>query len=84
MSISRIKPIIRNHIVAKRRFSNLRPQTYITRSVKCKTGLYENINVVTYYVGKSIMLFTMFYCGLNYFYYKEQHDKKNKNNDKEL
>jgi hypothetical protein len=79
----RVKHITRNHVVTNRRFSNLRPKTYMSRSVKCNTGIYENINIVSFYVGKSIMLFTMFYCGLNYFYYKEQHEKnKNKDNDK--
>lgn len=29
-----------------------------------------------YFVGKSILYFTLFYCGLNYFYYRDQRKKK--------
>jgi len=46
----------------------------------------------SYYVGKSIILFTMFYSGLNYFHYKNlreeaekeqgEDSKKNKDNEK--
>jgi hypothetical protein len=46
----------------------------------------------SYYLGKSIILFTMFYTGLNYFHYKNlrqeaekdhnEDNKKNKDNEK--
>lgn len=34
----------------------------------------SDIEAVSYVVGKSIMLFTMFYCGLNYFFYKKMRE----------
>ena len=33
------------------------------------------IETATYLVGKGIILFTMFYCGLNWLYYKELNKK---------
>jgi hypothetical protein len=35
----------------------------------------------SYYIGKSVILFTMFYCTLNWYYYKrlrEQQEEENK------
>jgi hypothetical protein len=36
----------------------------------------EQITETSYFIGKNILLFTMFYCGLNYLYYKKINDKK--------
>lgn len=33
------------------------------------------IETMTYYVGKSIILFTMFYCGMNWLYYKKLNEE---------
>ena len=38
------------------------------------------IETVTYLVGKGVILFTMFYCGLNWLYYREL-NKQNDNDD---
>lgn len=55
-----------------------------TKALEATNGIVE----ASYYIGKGIILFTMFYTGLNYFYYKSlrddaqnQHDKKNEKND---
>lgn len=48
-----------------------------SRSIQCKANLVD----VSYYVGKSIILFTMFYCGLNWLHYKELREREEKEND---
>lgn len=44
-----------------------------------KASFLSDLNTVTYFAGKSIILFTMFYCGLNWAHYrhlrKDQEDK---------
>lgn len=44
------------------------------------------VEEVSYYVGKGIMLFTMFYCGMNWYHYREvrkqmEEDEENKDKD---
>lgn len=36
---------------------------------------------VSYYVGKSIVLFTMFYCGLNWLHYRDLRKKREEDNE---
>lgn len=50
------------------------------RMVKCKA--FIPLEQTTYYIGKGIILFTMFYTGLNYFYYKRLREEEEKNNKK--
>jgi hypothetical protein len=65
---------------------NRRPMTY----TKLKTGksftpnAMSDVSDISYYVGKSIILFTFFYTGLNYFHYKRLREKQenNSSNDK--
>ncbi len=70
-----------------------KPKVHVTKShvvrpvirVHATTGL-EALNTVAnnmHYVSKGIILFTMFYCGLNYFHYKKlREDNENKNDTK--
>lgn len=37
---------------------------------------------VSYYVGKSIILFTLFYCGMNWYHYKELREENEKDDKK--
>lgn len=79
------------------RSQNIRRPTFLTKSnntnhhrnVICKSIDTEAITTISYYVGKSIILFTIFYTGLNYFHYKqlredaeEDDNTKNKKNKK--
>lgn len=39
---------------------------------------FASVESITYFMGKSITLFTMFYCSLNWWYYKsirKEHEK---------
>ena len=36
----------------------------------------------SYYVGKSIMLFTMFYCGMNWYHYRSLNEDSDENNNR--
>jgi len=79
------------------RSQNLRCLTYVPkhiyRNVNCKAiDMNDALTTGSYYVGKSIILFTMFYSSLNYFHYKNlreeaekeqgEDNKKNKENEK--
>lgn len=48
------------------------PSTHNIRPVK---SIVSDIDNVSYYVGQSIILFTMFYCGLNWAHYRDQRKK---------
>jgi hypothetical protein len=65
----------RPSLVTIHRSHNLLRPTYVPkhpfRNVTCKaTDMNDVLTTGSYYVGKSIILFTMFYTGLNYFHYK--------------
>ena len=49
------------------------------RDVKVQSSTIET---VTYIVGKGIILFTMFYCGLNWMYYRDIRIKSEEEDDK--
>jgi hypothetical protein len=61
-------------------------------SIKVRATMLETINEASnsmYYVSKGIIVFTMLYCGMNYFYYKNLHEryassKKEKDKDKNI
>lgn len=50
-----------------------------------KSDILDTINTTSYIVGKGIILFTMFYCTINWYHYKELNNKyeKEKEKDKE-
>jgi hypothetical protein len=55
------------------------------RDVKVHISLHD-IDTSSYLIGKSIVLFTMFYCGLNWFHYKqlrEEMEEANNANEKD-
>jgi hypothetical protein len=58
--------------------------THIPRQVITRvTPLEAQMIDVSYYAGKSIILFTMFYCTLNWMHYKrlrEENEKQDKDN----
>lgn len=41
----------------------------------CKASI-QDIQTVTYFVGKGIILFTMFYCTLNWWFYKTERERE--------
>ena len=53
--------------------------TYRKRIVTCATSM--SIVEMSYYLGKGIILYTMFYCGLNYFMYKQMREEYEKDTD---
>ena len=46
-----------------------------------RASLLETLNEQTYYVGKGIILFTMFYCSMNWWYYKNLREKIERDDD---
>lgn len=38
---------------------------------------------MSYYLGKGIILYTMFFCGLNYFLYRSLREEQEKNDEKD-
>jgi len=55
---------------------------YNSKNVLCQYYIHD-LEYASYYVGKSVILFTMFYCTLNWWHYKQlndeqEDDKKNK------
>lgn len=61
-----------------------RPQQRI-RHMTPRPSLLEDANNFAssmYYVSKGVILFTMFYCSMNYFYYRRQREEMEKQ-DKE-
>jgi hypothetical protein len=80
---------IRPNPISSHRYRNHRYQTYkhksISRVVTTKANIAETAVDASYYIGKGIILFTMFYTGLNYFHYKklrEDIEKSNKDDNK--
>ena len=49
--------------------------------VSCKANAHD-IETISYFVGKGITLFTMFYCTLNWLHYRSQR-KQQENIDKD-
>ncbi len=45
------------------------------------TPIAQDIETISYLVGKSVMLFTMFYCTLNWYHYRTQR-KQHEESDK--
>ena len=65
-------------LVSVHRSKNLRHN----RNVICKAlDTNEALIIGTYYVGKSITLFTMFFCSLNYLYYRSLREEEDKPQD---
>lgn len=46
--------------------------------IKPRAISIEQITETSYFIGKNILLFTFFYCGLNYLHYKQLNDKDKK------
>ena len=76
MNIARVCGILpRSHITCKRACL---PKYTTRRAIYCNVHLYENI---PYYVGKSIIVFTMFYSTLNWLFYRSLEYKETKDED---
>ena len=60
-----------------------KPVPILKRHDVCRT--YSDISLVdaSYYLGKGIILYTMLYCGLNYFMYKSMYDEYEKSKDED-
>lgn len=43
----------------------------ILRVIPCKASIHD-LETISYFVGKSIILYTMFYCSLNWLHYRSQ------------
>ena len=70
---------------ARRMSSNVcvsRPRPVIRRILPAPPKASVDPVEVSYFVGKSIILFTMFYCGLNWAHYREIRKQLEKDDDK--
>lgn len=76
------RPCIR-YINKKNNFKTNIPITPRTRNVTTLAVNLYDFNEVTYYTGKTIILFTMFYCGLNWTHYRYLRKKDDEDKDKE-
>lgn len=58
----------------------------VRKDVKSKSVLdqvdYKTLTTEAYYIGKSIILFTTFYCALNWWYYKSLRNPFDEDNTK--
>lgn len=88
LSVTR-KPRIIN-IKPSRRSQNLRLPTHVPkpiynsnyRNVACKSfDTLEDVITASYFIGKGVILFTMFYTGLNYFHYKKLREEAEEDGD---
>jgi len=43
-----------------------------------RSNFLDTANTITYFVGKGVILFTMFYCTLNWYHYKKLNDEYEK------
>lgn len=67
--------------VIARRYLCFKP---IIRSKPVFAGLdWDTLNTETYYIGKGIILFTMFYCSMNWLMYKQSREEWEKQNKKD-
>lgn len=53
----------------------------VTTLVRPKSSLFEAVETSTYLVGKGIILFTMFYCTLNWMHYRDARIRAEKEKD---
>jgi hypothetical protein len=68
------------------RSHNLCKPTYKVKHTRQNVAVHadflQDVQNTSYYVGKGIVLFTMFYTGLNYFHYKQLREDMDANKDK--
>lgn len=63
-------------IVRHKRFDSVQP-----RDVKTQDALMDSLVTSSYFVGKGIILFTMFYCTLNWAHYRSIRKELEKEDD---
>lgn len=67
---------IRSISVIRRPLPMVRRLPSVARYPKIKqNALLQDVEVISYFTGKSIILFTMFYCSLNWMYYRNLRKK---------
>lgn len=74
-------------IACRRPFIQNRPVLYRAKPSRTirpiQSSLLSDVNTVSYFAGKSIILFTMFYCTLNWAHYRQiRKDLEDKNERK--
>ncbi len=73
--------VIRPYITSYRPLKSLVPRRVpVVRKPVIKPKVSE-VEVVSYYVGKSIILFTMLYCTMNWWHYKTLRESQEKKDD---
>lgn len=58
-----------------------KPYKMFTRLPTIHQASLHDVNSLTYFVGKGITLFTMFYCSLNWWYYRSLQDRDRQKDD---
>ena len=77
------KPPQRTFTQPKKYYSSVKPNG-VNRQVKFQPSKVS-LNDVSYFVGKEIMLFTMFFCSLNWLHYRnlrKQHEERDEQDRK--
>lgn len=74
----------RKLVPAFRKTNHIQKKHVIANPCKASFQDIATFQTVSYFVGKSVILFTMFYCSLNWWFYKterEKEEEKNRNKD---
>lgn len=71
--ISIKKPIIYRNICKQRTIAPIRMPPVRNVNIKpCRVSpdILDTVNTSVYFIGKSVVLFTIFYCSMNWVYYR--------------
>jgi hypothetical protein len=88
MNISRIGSLHRHryNVNTTSKIASIKKNNHIQKrsnSIRAKS-FNDDIVSVSYYIGKGIIVFTLFYTSLNYFHYKrlrEEYEEENKDDE---
>jgi hypothetical protein len=76
----------RVHKVVKQRTSIVIAKPITRRSIVVKNDVVDSLNSIatsSYFVSKGIILFTLFYCSMNWWHYRRlREDEETKDNNK--
>lgn len=60
---------------------NIKHHERFNNTSTLRSSVWETANTVSYFVGKSVILFTMFYCTLNWAHYRNLRKRMDDTND---
>ena len=59
-----------------------KPNSHIVQRNVQTQAIPTDFETISYYVGKSVIMFTMFYCSLNWLHYRRLREEEEKSNKK--